>query len=85
MSLEINLCARCGKARVPNAKFGTCTCQIGSAAKEMNAVKELLVKDTLTQGLTSDGAQHKQWALWRVARLLHIDMSDVQADEGTTP
>lgn len=42
MSLEeVNLCARRGKARGGHAKFGTCTCQLGNAAKEMNAAEEL--------------------------------------------
>lgn len=50
------------------------------------SVEDVRVVDVLLRGLQTDGAQHKQWALWRIAEIMHLThfLSDVE-DKGVAP
>ena len=43
------------------------------------------VEDLLIDALCTEGAHHKQWYLWRLAELLSVDVSNVNADDGVAP
>lgn len=44
----------------------------------------IVSQSQIEQALTADGAQHKQWYLWRIAEALGIHM-DIDADKGIAP
>jgi len=44
------------------------------------------VKDLIIEGLTTDGAQHKQWYLEQIAKVLGIELvAELQYEEGKAP
>ena len=43
------------------------------------------VKELLEEALSIDGAQHKQWYLWRIAEALGIELPADIADKGIAP
>lgn len=40
------------------------------------------LKALLRDALQVEGAQHKQYLLWRIAEVLDIDVSDASSDKG---
>lgn len=50
------------------------------------SAQDAKVTDVLLQGLETDGAHHKQWALWKVGELLGLShfLNDIE-DRGIAP
>jgi hypothetical protein len=59
---------------------------VGASGEELTEIgwKLALIKEMIEQGMTADGAHHKQHYLARLAEIFHFDISHIE-DHGMMP
>lgn len=74
-------------ALTDRSKILPSTLAMGASGDELTEIGWKLagIKDYLERGLTIEGAQHKQWCMWQIARLLNFDLTELDADKGIAP